>query len=90
MSVQPIIAAIRATFPNATRFGVSSADQGPYGYVLTDITLSTGETIDSGEAFDELDRGTVGDLLRDLDWGTFGDSNRDATFDVELSSGRMV
>ena len=90
---QPQIAAamIREMYPTATRYGVSSSDQGRFGYTLSDVSFDDGTVIthDSG-TFAALAEEVEAEVLADLSWGAFGDRNADSEFDVDIDTGRII
>jgi hypothetical protein len=85
------VAAVLEQHPSAVSFGVTSSDQGGYGYYYRHATLADGTRVDE-EVFDE-ERYTPleeDERITDLDWGVFGDKDSDSTFDVSTSTGRII
>lgn len=79
---------IRATWPAAVAFEVTSSDQGRYGYYLGRVTLADGEVDPITAAPEVMD--AVDDVLGDLDWGVFGDGNKDSIFNVSMTTQQIV
>lgn len=85
-----VAAAIVELYPTATRYGVSSSDQGNHGYLLSDVgfdddTVITQDSARFSELAEELD-----DELRNLSWGAFGDRDQDSAFDVDITTGTII
>jgi hypothetical protein len=88
-TVAGALAAIRAAYPTAATFKVSSSDQGSYGYFLENVTLADGTVLSTEEQAVASRLMPALDVLIDLDWGSFGDRNEDSLFEVSMTTGRM-
>lgn len=85
-----VAAAITRLFPTATFYGLSSNDQGNYGYTLVSVGFEDSTIIDAdSDRFTELAI-ELYDALGDLSWGAFGDRNRDSDFDVDITTGKII
>lgn len=88
-ALKRVNALIREKYPTAERYGVTSSDQGFYGYLLIDVTMSNGEGVSvENEDMAELEE-AVNILLMDMDWGSFGDEDEVSTFDVDMSTNQI-
>lgn len=90
--VQRVCRLILATWPTAATFSVSSSDQDHYGYFLVSVTLANGESLngDNDGTFEQF-ADTIGiDWLGDLSWGAFGDRGSESSFDVDVTTGKII